>query len=449
MTRFAELSSEAKKELWAVLALRHAKGIGARLGKQLLEHFGSAYEAVQACLASPDNWKSSRQVSAQAAQAFARSQWRGKAEKEWKSLQEQSCAFLLWNDDRYPDILRQLVDAPLLLYYKGDLSVLHGPAVAVVGSRSCTRDGVRFSAQLARDLSRAGVTVVSGLARGIDRAAHSAGMQGPGRSIAVLGTGINTIYPSSNADVYTLLSEQGLLLTEFSPETPALAVNFPIRNRLISGLSQGVVVVEAVGRSGSLITARLALEQNRQVFATPGHMTAPAYEGCRELIRSGARAIFHADEILADLAPLLTHEARKALDKRRKQKREDRDKTPEQLYEESLCAMDEPPEEAPPDTTEKPRSSSRKKTAAAPLPVRPSPGKATINAPSPAGHPALSPRETLVLESLSSAQQHIDALARTLALDVAVLSGTLAILEVRGLVRRGPGMVYSLVARNA
>ncbi|MDL2291514.1 DNA-processing protein DprA, partial [Desulfovibrio sp. OttesenSCG-928-F20] len=317
MSTFADLSLDEQRELWAVLALRHAKGIGPCRARRLAEHFGSAFAAAEAGMSRPTAWAECGVTTKQTATAFALGHWRENAKGEWCALRKSGVSFIMWSDARYPSLLREINDAPLLLYYKGDLALLGGPALAVVGARQCTPEGIAVSAWFSRALSLAGVAVISGMAMGIDRAAHLAGLRGPGRSIAVLGTGIDVVYPGCNADLYALLRQNGLIISEYGPGVGPAARHFPIRNRIISGLSSGVLVVEAAGRSGSLITARLALEQNRDVFAVPGHTMAAVSEGCRELIRRGARPVFDADDILEDLAPLLELEARRALEKRR------------------------------------------------------------------------------------------------------------------------------------
>lgn len=468
MTCFADVSATAKKELWASLALRHAHGIGARRAKRLAEHFGSALAAVEAGLSSPTVWPSLKLVPRQEALDFSAGMWRARATDEWAAIQKHGVSFLLWTDERYPDALRQIADAPLLLYYKGDLSLLHGPALAVVGARTCTHEGLAVSAFFARNLSKAGVTVVSGLARGIDRVAHLAGMEGPGRSVAVLGTGIDVCYPPEHRDLYDLLGTRGLLLSEFAPGANALAGHFPVRNRLISGLSQGVLVVEAAARSGSLITARFALEQNRDVFAVPGHTMAGMSAGCRELIRLGAKPVFNADDILRDLAPLLALEAQKALDKRqREHAREAQARNP--ANNDHLAERDSAelvlPQGILPWVIPSPRPDGRRRKADDPasLPADPpapdqQPSRAASSAlfdPPPdsalASRPdasppsvSLSPEETRIMAGLASGQTHIDSLALDLDMGVSQLSGLLTMLEVRGLVRRAPGMLYSL-----
>ncbi|RZT03850.1 DNA processing protein [Duganella sp. CF402] len=201
----------------------------------------------------------------------------------------------------YPDHLRHIVAAPLLLYLKGRAELLACRAVAVVGSRNASRQGVLNAERMAQTLSDAGVTVVSGLALGIDAAAHLGGLSGPGGTIAVLGTGIDRIYPARNGALARRIAEEGCLVSECPLGTPPSRDNFPRRNRIISGLSRGVLVVEAASQSGSLITARLAVGQGRDVYAVPGSIHATLSKGCHELIREGARLVESGYDVLQEL----------------------------------------------------------------------------------------------------------------------------------------------------
>lgn len=201
----------------------------------------------------------------------------------------------------YPPLLREIPDPPLALHYVGDLSLLARPSIAVVGSRRATPYGVNAAAQLARDVASAGLVVVSGMARGIDAAAHHAALDAGGTTIAVLGTGIDVIYPRGNMRLFRRIAEHGLVISEFPPGTPPKPENFPMRNRVISGLTLGSVIVEATRRSGSLITARLAAEQNREVFAVPGSIFSAGAEGTHRLIQYGAKLVHDVDDILAEL----------------------------------------------------------------------------------------------------------------------------------------------------
>jgi DNA processing protein len=204
-------------------------------------------------------------------------------------------------DDDYPPLLREIADPPLVLHFRGDLSLLRRPAVAVVGSRRASPYATNAAEHLARQLVSAGVTIVSGLARGVDSAAHAAALDAGGGTIAILGTGIDIVYPRSNKRLFRLIEERGLILTEFPPGTPPLPSNFPVRNRVISGISLGTVIVEATSRSGSLITARTAAEQNREVGAVPGPIFSPGSEGTHRLIQYGAKLVHDANDILEEL----------------------------------------------------------------------------------------------------------------------------------------------------
>lgn len=210
-------------------------------------------------------------------------------------------------DDNYPALLRELRDPPLLLYLKGNPDALHLPALAIVGSRNPTRGGSENAVNFAAHLGRCGFVIVSGLAQGIDTAAHRGALDGKAMTIAVLGHGIDRVYPAANRDLAHAIAQQGTLLSEYPLGTPPKRENFPARNRLISGLSLGVLVVEAAYRSGSLITARLASEQGREVFALPGSIHNPLARGCHRLIRDGAKLVESAADIIDELRPLVAH----------------------------------------------------------------------------------------------------------------------------------------------
>src|SRR5881394_545071 len=205
-------------------------------------------------------------------------------------------------DDTYPRLLLEIGDPPPVLYAHGRIDLLQQPAIAVVGSRNASAQGARNAEQFARSLGDAGLTIVSGLALGIDAAAHRGGLASRGATIAVLGTGIDVVYPARNAELAAEIARRGLLLSEFPLGTAAIAHNFPRRNRLISGLARGCLVVEAAVESGSLITARCAADQGRDVFAIPGSIHSPLAKGCHALIKSGAKLVESADDVLAELA---------------------------------------------------------------------------------------------------------------------------------------------------
>jgi DNA processing protein len=206
-------------------------------------------------------------------------------------------------DEAYPSLLRETPDPPFLLFAVGRIERLRLPAVAVVGSREASRYGRDVAWRLARELSSAGVTVVSGFARGVDAAAHEAALEGPGGTIAVAGCGLDVDYPREHSQLKDRMAAQHLLLSEYPPATEPRPQNFPIRNRIIAGLSSGVVVVEASRRSGSLITARLAADFGRDVFAVPGSIFSDTSSGTHELLRDGAILCRGAEDVLAELVP--------------------------------------------------------------------------------------------------------------------------------------------------
>lgn len=204
-------------------------------------------------------------------------------------------------DADYPALLLEINDPPFVLYLKGQRELLQRPMLAVVGSRNASAQGLRDAQAFAQNLAEAGLTIVSGLALGIDAAAHEGALQSTGHTIAVMGTGMDIVYPARNRNLAHRIAERGLLLSEFAPGTPSVASNFPRRNRIISGLSRGCLVVEAALQSGSLITARQALEQGREIFALPGSIHSPFSRGCHSLIKQGAKLVESAHDILSEL----------------------------------------------------------------------------------------------------------------------------------------------------
>lgn len=210
---------------------------------------------------------------------------------------------LTWADSTYPKALLEIPDPPMMLYVKGQVKLLTRPSIAVVGSRNATAQGVANAEKFSETLSDAGLTIVSGMALGIDTAAHRGSLRFRGSSIAVIGTGADIVYPARNRDLAHQLAQDGCIVSEYPLGTPAIAANFPRRNRIISGLARGVLVVEAAAQSGSLITARMAAEQGRDVFAIPGSIHSPLAKGCHQLIKQGAKLVESAQDILEELKP--------------------------------------------------------------------------------------------------------------------------------------------------
>jgi len=289
------------KEFWYCLALHHCKGLGPQKWKRLLDFYGDAKTAVD----NVNNWLKDDIVEPLIFENFQKKQWTQQAKQEFEQIQKMENKILLYSDPNYPEQLRQIPDPPLFLYYQGNLDLLKSPCIAIVGSRTCSDYGLNTAGHFSSSLSNAGITVVSGFALGIDGRAHSSALQASGKSIAVLGTGLDVPYPNRNNQLRESMLNHGLLLTEFSPKTQPEPRNFPRRNRIISGLSLGVLVIEAGEKSGSLITARYALEQNRDVFAVPGPVNAPSYQGCNKLIQQGALLVNSPEDILQELAPIL------------------------------------------------------------------------------------------------------------------------------------------------
>ena len=283
-------------ELAAWLRLTLVPGLGGERQRTLLQAFGlpqQVFAAGQSEIArligeklavAVDEHDSSTQVAAALA-------WAG----------EPGNRVLNLADPDYPRQLLEIPDPPVLLYVKGRTDLLACSALAIVGSRNATPQGIANAESFARAASQAGVTIISGMALGCDAAAHRGGLEGAGSTVAVIGTGADRIYPARNQALAHAIVEHGAIVSEFPLGTPPLAANFPRRNRIIAGLARGVLVVEAAERSGTLITARLAAEQGRDVFAIPGSIHSPLSKGCHKLIKQGAKLVESAQDILEEI----------------------------------------------------------------------------------------------------------------------------------------------------
>jgi DNA processing protein len=228
-------------------------------------------------------------------------------EKALAWLEAPQCHIVTFGSDDYPELLQQIPDAPTLIYVNGNPDALHLPGFAIVGSRNPTRGGRQNAHDFAAHLGQAGFSILSGLAQGIDTAAHEGALAAGATTVAFLGHGIDRIYPAENHDLAHRIIEQGALISEYPLGSSPRAEHFPERNRLISGCSLGTLVVEAAKRSGSLITARLASEQGREVFAIPGSIHNTLSRGCHQLIRQGAKLVESADDIVSELGPMVEH----------------------------------------------------------------------------------------------------------------------------------------------
>lgn len=280
-------------EQWLRLSL--LPGLGDEAFRRLLFKFGTPGQVLAASRRALEQVVPARLANAicegGAAEALP-------AAAKW--LDDEANSVVTLGDASYPQALLQIPDPPPLLYVKGRAGLLNVPALAIVGSRNATPQGALLAESFARALSDSGLTIVSGLALGIDAAAHRGGLAGKARSVAVVGTGLDVVYPARNRTLAHELAAAGALVSEFPLGTGPIGTNFPRRNRLISGLARGCLVIEAAAQSGSLITARLANEQGREVFAVPGSIHSPLSKGCHQLIKQGAKLVESADDILEE-----------------------------------------------------------------------------------------------------------------------------------------------------
>ncbi len=299
------LATVAKRDLARWIALSRIAGLGCVSFKKLAERFDDPTEALSASATALTEIHGLDQHAIDGLRKF--SAW-DEVEKEIIKAENAAVKIVPFTDSSYPARLRMIADPPPLLYVKGEIRREDERAVAVVGSRSTSDYGRRVARDLCRGLASLGFTVVSGMARGIDGTAHETALNAGGRTLAVLGSGVDRVYPAEHDKLYHRISENGAVLSEFPLGTRPLAFNFPARNRLISGLSLGVVVVEATEKSGSLITAAMAVEQGREVFAVPGEVGASRSRGAHRLIRQGAKLVESVGDIVEEIAPqLLAH----------------------------------------------------------------------------------------------------------------------------------------------
>jgi len=281
----------------AHVALNLIEGVGPVRVRQLLEHFG---EAPAVLSASATQLRQVRGIGDDTANAIAGWEKTVDLAGEMKRIADFGCQIVIQSDDEYPASLREIYDPPIVLYVKGSLGAKDKNAVAMVGSRQTTHYGIETARKLAYQLAYVGVTVVSGGARGIDTAAHQGALAAKGRTICVLGTGINIVFPPENKELFDRIAAQGAVLTQFPFNRNGDKQSFAIRNRIVAGMTLGTVVVEADLHSGALITANFATEYGRQVFAVPGRIDSPRSKGCHDLIKKGAKLCEAAEDILSE-----------------------------------------------------------------------------------------------------------------------------------------------------
>jgi len=369
------------------IALNMTPGVGPRVTSRLLEHFGSA----EAIFDAPRRELALLRLPPETIESLATRELHDRAEDEIERVRKLGGDILVLDDGVYPALLRETYDPPVVLYVKGAWAeCLERPCVAIVGSRRCSTYGQNAALMLSRELAQRGVTIVSGLARGIDAAAHRGALEGGGRTVGVMGTGLDQIYPRDHKKLAEdILRHQGALVTQFPLGTPPVSENFPYRNRVISGLSLGVLVIEAAENSGSLITARLAMEQNREVFAVPGNITSRNSFGTNYLIKgAGAKLVQQWQDVAGELPA-------------------------------EIAAQLLPPPS---------RKSKKKGELVDQLRLSP---------------PDLSEHERVVFKLLSTdTPQQIDTLAEGTKLSITQLTSALLALEMRELIRALPGMCF-------
>ncbi len=389
------LSADTK----SLIHLNLIPGIGNHTIRRLLAAFGSAEKSIAATsaeLAQIDG------LTPDVRQQLIDGRSRAPLAQELELIEQHQCHIVTISDDTYPPLLKQIDDPPALLYIIGEFPLQDAPSIAIVGSRSPTEYGKTTSQQLSYQLAEHGITVVSGFARGIDTCVHRGALEAGGRTIAVFGCGLSIIYPETNRVLAAEIIESGALISEFPMTVPPRGKNFPRRNRVISGLTLGTLVVEASERSGSLITARHAAEQGREVFAVPGQIFSGVSRGTHSLINQGATLINSVDDLLDALPQDYT----------------------QILGGESLG----PPSAKQPNKIVRPQSIEKRST-----PTPQPKAKVELN---------LTSEEQTVLSAMGADSVHIDEITRVTQLPIGKVSSLLVMLELKGVVQQLPGKQF-------
>ena len=390
------LAAETK----SLIHLNLIPGIGNHTIRRLLAAFGSAEKSVAATseeLAQIDG------LTPDVRQQLIDGRSRAPLAQELELIDQHQCHIVTINDDAYPLLLKQIDDPPALLYIIGKFPLQDAPSIAIVGSRSPTEYGKTISQQLSHQLAERGITVVSGFARGIDTCVHRGALEAGGDTIAVFGCGLSIIYPETNRELAAEIIESGALISEFPMTMPPRGKNFPRRNRVISGLTLGTLVVEASERSGSLITARHAAEQGREVFAVPGQIFSGVSRGTHSLINQGATLINSVDDLLDTLPD----------------------------YAQTLGGES-------PESTRQPPSLKRPAKVVRPQPIE---EKSTPTS-QPKTNLNLTPDEQVVLSAMDADSVHIDEITRVTQLSIGKVSSLLVMLELKGIVQQLPGKQF-------
>ena len=391
-------------ETISLIHLNMIQGVGLKTVQVLRDVFGSAARTLQA---TPNELSKIDQLSPAMCDLLQRKPIQYPIERELELIQEYGCQVLTLYDAAYPSRLKEIDTPPIVLYIRGELTSEDALCLALVGSRDAKDYGRKASYRLSYQLAQHGLTIVSGLARGIDTTAHRGALEAGGRTIAVMGNGLGFIYPATNTDLAEKIMESGALVSEFPMATKPKPNNFPRRNRIISGLTLGTVVVEASNRSGALITARLAGEQGREVFAVPGEIFSELSTGTHKLINNGAKLVNTVDDLLNELPRHALSEIQSAA---------------------SASAM--PDLETEPSPQEQPIEKHTPERASA------QPSQSTPP-------PDLTPDERTVFDAIVEPSSHIDTIVRTTQLPIGQVSSVLLMLELKGVVQQLPGKQFT------
>lgn len=396
-------------ETISLIHLNLIQGVGVKTVQFLIKVFGSAEIALKA---TPEELRKLERLPPAICERLIRKQVGCPLARELELIDQYGCQIVTLYDAAYPPLLKEIDTPPLLLYVRGELKPEDALSISLVGSRQAKDYGRRVSYQLSYQLAQRGVTVISGFAKGIDTCAHRGALEAGGRTIAVMGNGLSLIYPAENRELAEKIVESGALISEFPMGMKPIADNFPRRNRVISGLTLGTVVVEASNRSGALITARLASEQGREVFAVPGEIFSELSTGTHKLIDNGAKLINTVDDLFEAL--------------------------PQHALNQAFIPASSP---VPDTETERPREPSVAKKVPQPSASRPSSEKSEPAHVIPL--PDLTPDEKTVFDAIEVPSSHIDTLVRATQLPISQISSVLLMLELKGVVQQLPGKQFA------
>ena len=397
-------------ETIGLIHLNLIQGVGLKTVQVLRDVFGSTERALQA---APNELRKIDRLSPAVCDLLIHKPVLYPIERELELIEKYGCQVVTLYDAEYPPHLKEIDTPPFVLYVKGELTPEDALSISLVGSRNAKDYGRKVGYRLSYQLAQRGVTVISGLARGIDTSAHRGALEAGGRTIAVMGNGLSVVYPATNSNLAEKIEASGALISELPMAAKPKPRNFPRRNRIISGLTLGTVVVEASNRSGALITARLAAEQNREVFAVPGEIFSELSTGTHRLINDGAKLINTVDDLLNELPPHVLSQIQPQT-------------SPSPVPDTKAMSTQPTPVE---------------KSNTELVPPQPSPGaQQSVSAPPP---PDLTPDEKTIFDAIEVPSSHIDTIVRTTQLPISQVSSVLLMLELKGIVQQLPGKQFT------